>query len=318
MSGKGTAAWGLEPILGGGERFSALVARTGEAAGTDVISDAVSSLHGRIVGAFAPAQAMEAGERHAGIPVLIVDVSDSGEERLPDGVRPLLQTAIARQWPTIVAVNTAQIDDAFGEVDPEWGQLLCQPAFTDWVSALAATTSIFAETEFADRTRESEAARLARLNQEVARIAEVLARLTEREQPPAAMRTEDRTTGFAPGPVGFDLSAATVRETIRARRLRDRFFDARLFEDPAWDMMLDLLAAHLERGQVSVSSLCIASGVAPTTALRWISKLTENGLLVREADPFDKRRAFMALSPQALEALGRYMAALQEQRLPLP
>ncbi len=57
---------------------------------------------------------------------------------------------------------------------------------------------------------------------------------------------------------------------IRQRQLRARFFDGELFADPAWDMLLDLTAARVEARRVSVTSLCIASGVPPTTALRWI------------------------------------------------
>jgi DNA-binding MarR family transcriptional regulator len=108
-----------------------------------------------------------------------------------------------------------------------------------------------------------------------------------------------------------------VRDVIRARRLRDRFFGGGLFEDPAWDMLLDLFAAGLERSQVSVSSLCIAAAVAPTTALRWIGRLTAAGLLDRAADPADRRRAFVTLSPRADVAMRSYVAAGRAARLPL-
>ena len=111
------------------------------------------------------------------------------------------------------------------------------------------------------------------------------------------------------------VAAIDVRKAIRARRLRSRPFPDVLFEDPAWDMLLDLYAAHLERAQVSVSSLCIAAAVPPSTALRWISKMTEDGLFVREPDPFDRRRAFMALSEAALDRMNRYFATLAQNGL---
>ncbi|KAK0360107.1 hypothetical protein LTR94_028604, partial [Friedmanniomyces endolithicus] len=87
--------------------------------------------------------------------------------------------------------------------------------------------------------------------------------------------------------------------------------------DPAWDMLLDLFAAALEGTQVSVSSLCIAAAVAPTTALRWIGKLTAADLLHRHPDPQDRRRAFVSLSPAARDAMYRYVAALADAKLPL-
>ena len=100
-----------------------------------------------------------------------------------------------------------------------------------------------------------------------------------------------------------------VRQVIAARQARARFFDSELFSDPAWDMLLDLTAAHGEGDRVSVTSLCIAAAVPATTALRWLKQMVDNGLFVRLADPDDKRRAFIALSDQSLEAMSRYFAA---------
>jgi len=101
-----------------------------------------------------------------------------------------------------------------------------------------------------------------------------------------------------------------VRRIIRQRQLRARFFDGDLFADPAWDMLLDLTAARAEHQRVSVTSLCIASGVPPTTALRWISQMTEAGLLERVEDETDRRRAFITLTERAADAVARYFAEL--------
>jgi hypothetical protein len=105
--------------------------------------------------------------------------------------------------------------------------------------------------------------------------------------------------------------AAYIRLLIRARRLRTHYFRADLFADPAWDMLLDLLAAQLEGKKVAVSSLCIAAAVPPTTALRWIGVLAENQLIVRVADPDDGRRVHVELAPVTVRAL---RAWLQEAR----
>jgi DNA-binding transcriptional ArsR family regulator len=105
--------------------------------------------------------------------------------------------------------------------------------------------------------------------------------------------------------------AAFIRMLLRTRRLRSHFFRADLFADPAWDMLLDLMAARLEGKQVAVSSLCIAAAVPPTTALRWIGVLTENGLVVRVADRDDRRRVYVELGDATTRALGAW---LQEAR----
>ena len=130
---------------------------------------------------------------------------------------------------------------------------------------------------------------------------------------PATVADQRSDYGLPAEPV--QVAAADVRKAIRARRLRNRPFPDVLFEDPAWDMLLDLYAAHLERAQVSVSSLCIAASVPPSTALRWIGRMTEDGLFVREPDPFDRRRAFMALSDAALDRMNRYFATLAQNGL---
>ena len=75
-------------------------------------------------------------------------------------------------------------------------------------------------------------------------------------------------------------------------------------------MLLDLTAARVEHTRVSVTSLCIASGVPPTTALRWIGQLTEAGLLQRVEDETDRRRVFISLSDHGAEAMARYFAKL--------
>jgi hypothetical protein len=104
--------------------------------------------------------------------------------------------------------------------------------------------------------------------------------------------------------------AQQVRAVIKSRRLRERVFGENLFGDPAWDMLLDLYASHLEQKRVSVSSLQIASAVPGTTALRWMTRLENKQLLMRHADPFDARRIFVELSADGVLLMERYWAEL--------
>ncbi len=103
-----------------------------------------------------------------------------------------------------------------------------------------------------------------------------------------------------------------VRQIIRQRWLRGRYFDAKLFSDPAWDILLDLTAARIEGTKVSVTSLCVASGAPGSTALRWIDKMVEAGLLLRVEDTVDRRRAFISLSDEAAEAMAAFFAGIGE------
>jgi len=101
-----------------------------------------------------------------------------------------------------------------------------------------------------------------------------------------------------------------VRRVLAARNARRHFFDADLFADPAWDILLELYALQCEQQRTSVSKLCLAAGVPATTALRWIDKLHGMGLLEREADPLDARRSWVALSNGGFETMKSYLLAL--------
>jgi len=102
-----------------------------------------------------------------------------------------------------------------------------------------------------------------------------------------------------------------VRQLIARRHARAKHLPGICFADPAWDMLLDLTAARAEHTRVSVTSLCIASGVPATTALRWIGQLEQAGLVERVADDIDRRRAFVMLTDKAADAMARYFAACE-------
>ncbi len=182
-----------------------------------------------------------------------------------------------------------------------------------------------------DIARDDAMERIDRLQEEVARISRLLGDLAgQRGGLPGtpmgfASRAEDLTDyaaqvraparDFAAIPRSFipeERTLKTVRRMLRQRRMREQYFPADLFADPAWDMLLDLYAARLERQPVSVSSLCIAAAVPATTALRWIKTMTDAGLFLREDDPHDGRRIFIALAEGASDALARYFEALEE------
>ena len=127
--------------------------------------------------------------------------------------------------------------------------------------------------------------------------------------PPAAEQPVDRQTRSQRLPLP---DPRLVRRIIAQRQMRCRYFDSELFADPAWDMLLDLTAARAEHRRVSVTSLCIASGVPPTTALRWIGLLTDAGLIVRNEDASDKRRAFIELTEKGSDSMARYFTEMRQ------
>jgi DNA-binding transcriptional ArsR family regulator len=98
--------------------------------------------------------------------------------------------------------------------------------------------------------------------------------------------------------------AASAAETLLvARRSRGEALGPNLFADPAWDMLLALFIAA-ERGEaLSVSRLCVAAGVAQTTALRWLEQLEQGRLVTRAADAADARRTLVTLASEAREKM---------------
>jgi DNA-binding MarR family transcriptional regulator len=97
-----------------------------------------------------------------------------------------------------------------------------------------------------------------------------------------------------------------VRNLLKFRRARERFFGTDLFADPAWDILLELYAAGLAQQRVSVSAVCNAAAVPTTTALRWMRQLENKQMLVRTDDPRDARRIFVELSPGAFDMMEAY------------
>ncbi len=221
--------------------------------------------------------------------------------------------------PLIVSTPLARLDEVEAAASGRFSNILCDPDISDCVAALS--LGLACENDrLSDISADIDSQRLRRLADEVSRIARTLSSLSGGTRPDggyAASAVSDIQLGFTAEPVMIEPASAypaseEIRRILRLRRLRDQFFDPSLFADPAWDMLLDLMAARLERAQVAVSSLCIAAAVPPTTALRWIKAMTDHGLLERCADPEDGRRIFIRLSDSAMQAMGRYFEAMKK------
>ena len=234
----------------------------------------------------------------------------------------------------VVATSLAALDDVFGCLDQSGAQILVDPSRADVLLALGRALAEHAGARVRELSDDDRLA-LLRLTEQVSQIAQRLDRLgldkldtaagPARDRPDSAFRFESPRAGFATtadddGSARLIRAARPalpdprlVRRIIRQRQLRARFFDGDLFGDPAWDMLLDLTAARAEHARVSVTSLCIASGVPPTTALRWIGQMTEGGSLERVEDETDRRRAFITLTDKAADNMARYFAEIGAQ-----
>lgn len=294
-------AWGDA----GAPAFAAVV--VAPAFGADEAEQAIVLAGGAIAGRIGWDALDGLGARATGRPVLVIEAERQAGPEFEGRLAQLAETAAQCDLQLVVALDEAAIDPVAAALMGANAQLLCAPTMLERVAALALAAR---RGTAGPAARETEAERLRHLNEEVARIAQALARLTD--QPVAGNEAvEDRRRSFGAEPPDMTASdPQAIRRAIRTRRLRDAFFPAGLFEDPVWDMLLDLYAAELEDNRVSVSSLCIAAAVAPTTALRWITRMADLGLVRREPDPADRRRAFIALTDAGRGGMRSYLAAL--------
>lgn len=207
--------------------------------------------------------------------------------------------------PIIASAPLGEIDHVAKYLWPGSVQLLCEPSVEDRRTAI--------ELALASRTVGALNDGTTARGDELERLRRDVLQITKRVD--TLMREDSLSLGSgSTNAVPTRSRAEEVRACIRARRLRDKFFDPALFADPAWDILLDLYSAHLDRRDVSVSSLCIAAATPPTTALRWIAMMTDSDLLVRRPHESDRRRFNVSLSKRALDAIDQYFDALASGR----
>ena len=221
----------------------------------------------------------------------------------------------------VVSTTMAALDSVFGCFSLSAPQILVDPGRAERIIAIGRVLARVPNLRLREMGEEDRLM-LLRLTEQVGRIAERLEKLSPGqregggafrfESPAQAWRAqgEDQRSAREEEQRPRLPEAAVLRRIIKARQAGMRHFDADLFADPAWDILLDLAAARAERQQVSVTSLCIAAGVPATTALRWIGQMVDADLLVRVSDPHDRRRAYIALSDNTADALARYFSEI--------
>lgn len=102
-----------------------------------------------------------------------------------------------------------------------------------------------------------------------------------------------------------------IRTMLRERKMRTRVLDSTALIDPSWDMLLDLMLAHIESRQTYLFSLCAASGLPVTNTKRRLEQLIAAGLVQREDDPTDRRRVLVSLTDSGIQRLSVYLEQIE-------
>lgn len=249
--------------------------------------------------------------------VELLSISDKAEQSLSELAR-YLEVYRSR---LLLWTDMEFLETAYAALPVDRCHFLVNASDVEAMPILTGAQSRMVMNELHDQAKRTDYGSLHRISDELAEFARTLANMAEAENPgvadkPVSFRAAppDAFRQFVTGVTDIpEVTAPIIRQMIKLRRLRDSFFDSTLFADPAWDILLDLMAAKLEQRPVSVSSLCIAAAVPATTALRWISTMTENGLLIREHDPEDARRVFIGLAPDTEDKLRQYLLDIQKR-----
>jgi len=323
-------AWSTTPA--GGQRRDGVASPWLFVGSAEALPDTASLAEVRLANMLPPARAERYIRHSPFLDIVWLAAADTVE---PACLEAICQAVIMHRCQLICETSLPALDRMAAAIPTSIEvQFLVDADPTDKLMALAAARRTRHHIVH-DVARDDAMERIDRLQDEVARIGRLLADLAGQrgglagtpaapvapgDTGEAADRLRSPARDFAAMPRSFvpeermldRQRAKAVRRMLRQRRIREQYFPADLFADPAWDMLLDLYAARLERQPVSVSSLCIAAAVPATTALRWIKTMTDAGLFVRDADPHDGRRIFIALAESAHDAMARYFEALDE------
>ncbi|OCC25112.1 hypothetical protein MB02_06065 [Croceicoccus estronivorus] len=99
---------------------------------------------------------------------------------------------------------------------------------------------------------------------------------------------------------------------FKFRRSRQNFLPAEILGEPSWDILLDLFIAALKGEERLVKQLCLAAQVPSTTALRYISKLEECGVIRRISDKIDRRRIYISLTKCGYKSMNNLVLSLND------
>lgn len=112
------------------------------------------------------------------------------------------------------------------------------------------------------------------------------------------------------GPVS--LTEDQIQSILEVRRQRSAILGDGLFSDPAWDILLELLAARLGKRKLTLSDL---ENIAPPSVVaRWVATLQERALVVCETNAFRPDQFGIELSEECSHRLMRFFKTARHIR----
>jgi DNA-binding MarR family transcriptional regulator len=107
------------------------------------------------------------------------------------------------------------------------------------------------------------------------------------------------------------LKYSTLRDLeIQLRRMRYAHFPRHYFSDVAWDILLDLDKFEEDGVECAVTDVGGEAKIPLATILRYLSKLENDGFILRTPDKKDQRRTILTLTGMGRSALDRTFASV--------
>ncbi|MES2902955.1 MAG: hypothetical protein V4696_02100 [Pseudomonadota bacterium] len=117
-------------------------------------------------------------------------------------------------------------------------------------------------------------------------------------------------------PAGSSGSADIAKElglVLEARSRRAKFLPLQVFSEPAWDMLLQLYAAHVAGRRISIENLCALSAAPASIAMRWLNSLVDLGLAEKTLCGNDPP-SLVQLTRTGLDAMDSYFIEQSRSR----
>jgi DNA-binding MarR family transcriptional regulator len=148
---------------------------------------------------------------------------------------------------------------------------------------------------------------------ELARIIGLLLRDNPTTDAPAILRMLGAAPAASPPPdIDRERLVDRARVIFAERKRRGEFFPRRLFNEPAWDMLLALYVTDSSGGRQTIGKLVSWIGAPQTTALRWIDYLESRQMLSRQQHVRDRRITFVDLTDKGKQMLENYLRTVPD------
>ena len=108
------------------------------------------------------------------------------------------------------------------------------------------------------------------------------------------------------------LTKERLLSLIRSNEVKKKYFTDDFFNDPAWNMLLDLMQNHLENKEVTASSLYFSSNSPIATASRRLSEMEKARLVTKRQDAGDKRRQIVEITAYAYQKIEDYFRTINQ------